>query len=319
MGIRKPKDEAEGGEAVGPKRRQSSEVVLPPSVLALSSWTVDDTPERPLAIVLPGPTHFDRQAVLKQYVYGDWRRFHSGIVIDADSTYSTEWLNGNLAESLLARIALLTMPVVSKEIMAKWHPVHTGTWEVLWSLVAVEEFIVEEPLRQLIDKQFYLVHDVHRILWEVRFLAREHPSLQPAERLMNTFTRWLTGDALSADDRKTLSDLGIKRLVQKDAEKFDVACFLLSLACQNGLLERAVFLFDDLEHALQPSKRSALRHVRDLLDCARRWSRLGSNPLGILIGFTGSTTDLRLLDKYNGQLAVDVRAGLAWTRRSLSS
>jgi hypothetical protein len=305
-------------DAVGPpKRRQSAEVELSPSVLALSSWTVSEDPDRLLTLVVPGPTHFNRQEVLRQYRDGEWRRFHSGIVID--DSKSTDWLEGNVASSFLTRVRMLRMPPVSKDIMAKWYPRTSGAWELIWNLIAVEEFIVEEPLRQLIDKPFYLVHDVHRALWEARFLAREHLDLGPVQSFMLYFDRWLMGEPLGDEGRKALASLGIKRLITKDSERLDVACFLLSLACQNGLLERSVFLFDDLEHALQPNKRSMLRQLHDLLESGRRWARLGSNPLGILIGFTGSKADLQLLTKYNAALAEEVGAGLSWARRSLSS
>lgn len=312
----KPRKE-EGGDEVGPKRRQSSEVVLAPSVLALTSWTVDDDEQRPIALVVPGRTHFDRQEVLKQYRDGDWRRFHSGVVVNVDR--STEWLDGSIATGFLGRVQVMKMPiVVGKSIMASWYP-RGGPWELLWNLIAVEEFVVEDPLRQIIDKPFYLVHDIHRALWEARFLAREHPTLQPVEDFMVHFTRWLMGEPLGDEGRRVFSALGIKRTVSNSIERLDAACFLLSLACQNGLLERAIFLFDDLEHALQPNKRSMLRQLRDLLDSGRRWGRLGSNPLGVLIGFTGTRTDLQLLTKYCSPLAEDVNAGLSWARRTLSS
>lgn len=316
----KKKEASDEDDAVGPpKRRSSAEVELSPSVMALTTWTVEDDPERPLSIVLPGPSHFNRQEVLKQYRDGTWRRFHSGIVIDAMPPKSVEWLEGDIATNFLTRIRQLQMPPVSKEIMASWYPRATGIWELLWNLIAVEEFVVEEPLRQLIDKPFYLVHDVHRAIWEARFLAREHATLDATEGLMVIIDRWLMGEPLGDDGRRVLSTLGIKRLITKDAERLDVACFLLSLACQNGLLERSIFLFDDLEHALQPNRRSMLRQLRDLLDTGRRWARLGSNPLGVVLGFTGTQTDLQLLTKFNPTLGAEVREGLVRARKTLSS
>ncbi len=310
--------ESDGDEPVGPKRRQSSEVMLSPSVTAITAWSIDDDPERLIAIVVPGATHFDRQEVIRQYAEGEWRRFHSGIVIDAAPPKTTEWLEGNVSTNFMERLRRLPMPPLTKDIMAPWYP-REGDWELLWNLIAVEEFIVDEPLRQMIDKPYYLVHDVHRVIWEARFLAREHSSLHATEVLVTHFIRWITGEPLGDDGRKALAEIGINRLVSSPAERLDVTCFLLSLAYQNGLLERAVFFFDDLEHALQPSKRSALRQLRDLLDCGRRWARIGGSPLGILVGFTGTRTDLQLLAKYNAGLTHDVNAGLAWARRSLSS
>jgi hypothetical protein len=302
---------------VAPRRRQSSEVVLSPSALAITAWTVSDDPDRPLALVVPGATHFDRQEVLKPYLKGEWQRFHSGIVIDAGGSKTTEWLAGNVSSSFLSRVRALRMPDVPKGTMLNGYP-RAGAWEILWSLVGVEEFLIDDSLRQLVDKPFYLVHDVHRVLWEARFLARERDPRHPVDDLMVHFVRWITGEPLDDAGRKALSGLGIKRLIS-DTERVDVMCFLLSLACHNGLLERAVFLFDDLENALQPSKRSVLRQLRSLLECGRRWARIGGNPLGILIGFTGSRTDLQLLGKYNSALASDVNEGLQWARRTLSS
>ena len=270
-------------------------------------------------MVVPGPTHFDRREVLKQYTEGEWKRFHSGIVIDASPSKTIEWLEGHVAANFMARVGLMPMPPVPEDILAKWYPRDTGTWEILWSLIAVEEFLVDDALRQMIDKSFYLVHDVHRLLWEARFLAREHDTLQAVEGFMVHFTRWLSGEPLDEEGQRVLSALGINRLVTNNSEKIDVMCFLLSLACQNGLLERVIFVFDDLEHALQPNKRSILRQFRDLLESGRRWARIGGSPLGFLIGFTGSRTDLSLLSKYDASLSRDVVAGLNWTRRSLSS
>ncbi len=308
---KKDEDEAPVG-----KRRISSEVLLSPSMLSITTWTVSDEADRPIALVVPGKTHFDRQQVLKPYIEGDWRRFHSGVVIDNSKT--TEWIDGNIVQNLQVRLVHVRMPEMPKDAMAPWYPHPSGFWDILWGLVAVDEFIVEDSLRQLVDKPFYLVHDVHKALWEARFLARENPKLETAEEFMLHFTRWITGEPLGDAGRKTLHDLGIKRLVTPP-ERADVLCFLLSLACHNGLVKRAIFVFDDLEQALQPNKRAVLRQLRDLLECGRRWARLGGNPLGILIGFTGSRTDTQLLEKLNASLAAEVGTGLQWSRRSLSS
>ena len=306
-------------QVVTPRRRpQSSEVVLSPSIIALTAWTVEENTRRLPALVVPGPTHTDRQETLKQYVQGEWRRFHSGIAIDADPTRSTEWLNGDIPTNLMTRVRDLPMPPVTKDFMAKWYP-HEGPWELIWNLVAVEEFFVDEPMRTMVDKPFYLIHDVHRVLWEARFLARENDSLQAAEELVNHFIHWILGEPLGEEGCRSLESLGIKRHVSSPTEKLDVVCFLLCLACQNGLLERSIFFFDDLEHALQPNKRSLLRQLWDLIECTKRWARIGSggSPLGLLFGFTGSRTDLQTLTKLHPKLFVEVNAGLNWARKSV--
>jgi hypothetical protein len=281
---------------------------------------VDDNLKRPVALVVPGATHFDRQAVVKQYVTGEWRRFQSGIHIDADPSLSSDWLTVGVLKNFTNRIISMEMPPVNKNLMAGWYQTHVPqAWNLLWNLIAVDEFCVEDPLRGLVDKPFYLVHDVHRALWEARFLARENNTLQAAEGFVLHFTRWLVGDPLDAEGEKVLSALGINRHVVSPVERLDVLCFLLCLACQNGLLERAVFFFDDLEHALQPNRRSQLRQLWDLLECSRRWVRIGGCPLGVLIGFTGSRADMQLLTKLHPKLSVDITAGLNRTRRALSS
>jgi hypothetical protein len=315
--IQRRQEDEPAGHPMGPRRTKSSEVVLSPSVLSITEWTVDENPDRLVALVVPGATHFDRQVVLKQYVEGDWHRFHPGIVVDA-GLEASEWIDTSVVENFLVRVLRMKLPVLDKTQVPKWYPHVGGAWELLWNLLAVDEFLVDEPLRSMVDQPFYLVHDVHRALWEARFLAREHPTLDQAERFMTALTRWISGEPLGDDGRQLLSAIGIKRLVSSPAEKLDVLCFLLSLAYQNGLLERTVFLFDDLENALQPNRRASLRQLRDFIDGVRRWSRLGGSPIGILLGFTGTRTDLQLLGKYNTKLAVDVTAGLNWARRSVS-
>lgn len=294
----------------------SSEVALSPTIVAITSWTVSDDDDRPLALVVPGASRFDRQQVLRPYVEGEWRRFQSGIVIDTSKP--TGWLEGQVATDFLARIQRMPMPELPKEVMARWYKPEPF-WGLLWALTAVEEFVVNEAFRQILDKPFYLVHDVHKALWEARFLSREHDRLGPVEAFMTHFTRWISGEPLGDAGQRALADLGIRRLVTSASERLDVLNFLLSLACQNGLLERAIFLFDDLEQALQPNKRAVLRQFRDLLQCGHRWAQLGGSPLGILIGFTGSRSDFQLLEQLHAPLAADVREGLRWAHQSLSS
>ncbi len=284
---------------------------LPPSVAALTSWTVRADPNGPFAIVIPGATHSDRHEVLKPYLAGEWRRFHAGVVIDVTPAKSTGWLDGDVAGNLLERVRLMRMPPVAKGVLAPWCP-HTGVWELLWNLVAVEEFVVEDPLRQMIDKPFYLAHDIHRALWEARFVAREHDTLQPVKAFLRHFCQWINGEPLGDDSRAVLAGIGIHRRITSNLEKLDVIGFLLALAGQMRLLERAIFLIDDLERALVPNKRFLLGQLRDMLSSGRRWTQFGVNPLGILLGFTGSQTDMKLLGKHQATLATEVGAGLNW-------
>jgi hypothetical protein len=311
----KPKEEPD--EPLSRARRShSSEVVISPSAVAITEWTVHDRADRLIALVVPGATPFDRQSVLKQYSEGAWTRFHPGTLIDANPTATKGWFRAGVLDNLFTRASRLSMPAMEKGLVAPWYPRGTGLWDLLWGLVAIEDWLVEEPLRSMIDQSFYLVHDVHKALWEVRFIAREQPTLDAADVFMGAVIRWLSGETLGEGDRKALAALGIDRLVAEN-ERLGVLLFLFTLAYQNGLLERMVFVFDNLESALHPSERSTLRQLHVLLETGRRWARLGS-PVGFLIGFTGSRSDLSLLGKLNSKLAEDVSAGLDWARRSVS-
>jgi hypothetical protein len=301
--------------AEGPDE-ESGEVMLAPSVLSIIDWTVTEEEQRPLAIVLPGANHLDRRTVLRQYTEGAWRRFHPGVVIDAEDVKSTAWLEGNVADNLLHRLAILAMPPLDKEMFAPWYP-HESAWELLWNLVGIKDIIINEHLREMVDQSFYLVHDVHRALWEARFIDRES-NMGAVEDFMLHFTHWIMGEPLGEAGQKALAAIGIKRLVSSNAEKLDVFFFLLALGSHNGLLDRAIFTFDDLEHALQPNKRGALRQLKDVLDAGRRWAKFGGTPFGTIFGFTGSSRDLELMSKFHTKLAAEVSTGLEWARKSVS-
>ena len=290
-----------------------------PSVPVIMEWTFAAMElERPVALVLPGPSHVERQHVLRQYIAGIQRETPVGIVIDAEEGMTATGMQVGVAENFFGRLASMRMPALAKDTVAGWYLSKVGgPWELLWALIAAEEFLVDEPLRSRVDQSFYLVHDVHRAIWEARFLAREHASLDATERFVQATTAWISGQVLADEHRQALSSIGINRPVASTFEQLDVMFLLLSLAYHSGLIERAIFVFDDLEEALQPQKRAMLRQIRDLLACAKRWVSLGS-PMGILLGFSGSRQDMELLSKYNMSLAVEVSSGLDWTRRTVA-
>lgn len=280
----------------------------------LVEWTTTPSPTQPFALVVTGLTYADRQDALKGYVEGEWRKRHRSVVIDAFGPATGEWRDEGVTNSLTARIQRLALPHVDKASMAAWYPPQPGNWDLVWALIAVENFVVEHPLRAMIDHSFYLVHDVHRVLWEARFLAREQPTLQAAEALVDTFLRWITGRKLNERDQEALTALGIRKLVSSDTERFDVLCFLLTLGHHNGFLERAVFVFDGLERALEFDRRPVLRQLQTLLDRGRTWVKLGC-PIGILVGFSGEKNDVKQLFRLNGKLGHDITNSLDWMQR----
>jgi hypothetical protein len=59
---------------------------------------------------------------------------------------------------------------------------HYG-WDLIWGLVLKSDFVIEAPLRGLIDRRFSRLSDMFRALTEARFVVTERPrSWENAER-----------------------------------------------------------------------------------------------------------------------------------------
>lgn len=303
---RRPKKES------GPLRRESSEVFVMRSTLPIVEWAKTDLGEAPPLLVIPGPSFQDRLAILSQWECSEWRKQQPWVVTDTRSAYTRSWPTEGVLHNLTNRIARIIVPSEVKDRLLSGFPPVPGIWEIVWALISADDFLVEEPLRGMVDRSFYLVHDVYRALWEARFLIRENASREPATQLVGTLIRWLTAEPLLPQDQAALEALGIKRLVSSEQERFDVLCFLLTLAAQNGIVERVLFLFDGLEDILLPEYRSVLRQFQGLLHAIERWVSIGGCPLGILLGFRGSKTDHAALRRLHPKLAVEVARGLSW-------
>jgi len=159
-----------------------------------------------------------------------------------------------------------------------------GSWSLLWSLLSVEDFLIEDPLRDLAD-QGDRYTEFFRAIWETRFLYGEGRNVRP---LVTSLTRWASDSTLFPDDRETLRRLGIRRALKRRRDRYDLLFFLLALARQNECVERAVFVFDGLEDALSQEKEARRKRFRSLLELAEvaeHWATLGS-PVGVLFGFS---------------------------------
>ncbi len=290
------------------RKRSSSDLVRVPTVVPYVKWAqIPEGADRSFLHVLPGAPA-DRDRVFREYSLGDWLHFQGGIVID--STDADMWIKTGPLNSLVSRLRTLPLPVESKDMTLPWFPHLPGVWELLWGLIAVENFVIEEPLRGLIDQPFYLVHDVHRALWEARFLAREHESHVPVEVFVETFLRWVLNEPLTVSDRAALSQIGVRRVVGTEQEQLDVFLFLLTLAGQNGLLNRAVLYFDKLERALDGAGRPILRQLHTLVLTGERWTKLGNCPLGVIVGFSAQTRDRTQLRRLHAKLATEIEVGI---------
>lgn len=285
----------------------------PLSIIPIVEWVQTEAETRRPLLVVPGPTCHDRLAILAQWEDGDWRRTQPGTITDTCSAYTRSWPTDGVLHNLTNRIARITIPSEVKSRLRNGPP-PPNIWEIVWALVSTEDFLVEEPLRGMVDRSFYLVHDVYRVLWEARFLIQENASRETITHLVGTLIRWVTSEPLTPQDQKTLQELTVKRLVTSEQERFDVLCFLLTLAAQNGIVERVVFLFDGLEDVLQPEYRSVLRQFHAMLLAIDRWVTIGGCPLCVLVGFRGTKADTAALRRLHPKLAVEVAQGLAWVK-----
>lgn len=190
-----------------------------------------------------------------------------------------------------------------------------GPWDLLWNLLDVQEFIVEEPLRGLVDQGF-LFTEFYQALWEARFLLQE--SAPGVTDLVEALIRWMTQPELDPEDRKRLGKLRLSRPLQSDGERLDMLFFLLALAGQNGTIKPVVVVLDELGKATlagQQTRRKVLADLLQLVLAAERWNRLGA-AFGLVVGFSpGVLTSLR---KYNPKLGKKVSSGIPEYREDAS-
>lgn len=181
------------------------------------------------------------------------------------------------------------------------------SWDLVWKLLDVSDFVVEEPLRKLVDQGFRIT-GFYRGLWEARFLLSEKDL--NAEVAVRALTQWMQGLKVGAEERAYLEKAGITRHLESPQERLDLHLFLLALAYQNGLIERSVFIFDGFDEVLRsplPKQRPALREMLELATAFERWGRLGS-AAGLVFGL--NPEHLGALKKTNSKLYAKIDAAL---------
>lgn len=298
------------------RARRAVQAPVLSTVAPLISWAVADEATRPALCVVPGEAP-QRTSLLQQFTLGEWRRFQEGYLVDHPQ--EATWLSLGVVHDLTRRVERLALPKEVRDRFQGYPAFPQGSWEVLWALVWNDDFIVEEPLRGVVDQSFYLMHDVYRAIWEARFFARENGTLKPLSAFMQTLTRWMTGETLSKADLELLGRLNITRHIATELERLDVLCFVLTLAAQNDVLCRTVFVFDQLENALTPEHKVALRQLHTLFLVVSRWVHLGLCPAGVLLGFRGLPSDFTKLKKLHPKLAGEVAAHLCRDRPPCST
>jgi hypothetical protein len=216
------------------------------------------------------------------------------------------------AQSVLVDVATRLSSVrLVRRGLPIWFPPEKGVWEMLWAVVAAEDFVTLEPLRSLVDNDAFPAHYFYKLLWEARFLAKENVNLKPAQALVQLITRWLMAEKLNEEDVARLRTLGVSQLVQTDSQRFDLLCMLVTLAEQGGFLKRVVLGFDGLETMLEEP--ALLRGVNRFIESIERWIKVGGSPIGVLIGFDATPANMDRLRANHPRLAAHVQKGLAWT------
>jgi hypothetical protein len=291
-----------------PKVRQGEVFFADPD--QLMGWVKDpNVDERLVLQVMPGPAD-ERAPLLQGFMGVASLTSMRGLFLGSNKV----WIEKGVLSSLHTLLERARMPQTQWVVLQR----PPESWEMLWALIDVEGFAVEEPLRDMVDRNFYLVHDAHRLLWEARWIARENSDPQVVADFVALFVRWIKGEALSDADQAVLAGLQVKRQVTTDVQKLDLVNFLFALARQNGLLDRVIFVIDNIELALKADKRQLLKQFYEFVDSVRRWIAIGGTPIGILIGFSSTSEDRAVLRKYQPKLAAEVEAGLHWCRRLLS-
>lgn len=259
--------------------------------------------------VIPGPTIKSRSGLLKKYLAEEWQRFRPGVI--EDIVLSTEWTVEGALKTLTKKIEGMEVPKECRQIGFRVDPPWGKPWELLWGVVGVEHFLLDEPFRSMVDQNAYLVSDMFRLIMEARFLAKEsnRPSI---ERFLGLIVRWMQG-ATVQDDEETLARLHIERRVENVYQRFDVLCFLLILDAQNCLLNRVILAFDGLEYVSRKEHRSTLNELYLMLQTVQRWTKVGSFPFGVLIGWTATPGEQASLRKVHPQLSEILKQGLVWT------
>ncbi len=281
-------------------------------VMPLLRWSTHfEDAGRLATMTIPGPSHVERESLLSVYLDPRYAAVRPDVIEDVLGDRTRTWLEIGAVESFLRRVATLQLPPSVQHGLG----LSVATeWQLIWALIQAEPFLIDEPLRTIVDHPWYLVSDVHKALWEARFLFRENEDKTKVAAFIGAMTRWMMGRDLTSEDIEQLSKAGVKRRLERDEERLDVACFLLTLAAQNGVLNRIVMSFDGIEKALRPDGRPMLRQLLGVVRVVERWVQMGGSPIGLFVGAPSGKPDMTHLRRLAPALHERVNAGLEWTR-----
>lgn len=148
-------------------------------------------------------------------------------------------------------------------------------WRVLQDLIRVEEFVIYEPLKSIVDQGGHLARLFHAI-WEIRFLFEEEGV--PPDPFARYLTDWVVAPKKPGP---ILQRIHLDRALPRN-KRLDAFFFLLVLSRQNGCFNRAVFVIDGLEAFADRSK-AQFRELQQLVKTAKKWEKKGSS-VGFCLG-----------------------------------
>lgn len=184
----------------------------------------------------------------------------------------------------------------------------TDTRCALESLLSHGTPVIGEPLRQMVDENFYLVSDAFKLLLEASFQRQETGDIKiPAE----TVIRWASSHNLEGPHAQLAQAAGIKRTPESPQERLDVLCFILTLAHHNGLSDPTVTGLDRIERVVLTSPRRRkplLGELALVMSTIQRWSKLGSH-LGLLLGINDQNA-LESFEQYSPKLGKTLKGSL---------
>jgi len=188
-----------------------------------------------------------------------------------------------------------------------WTTLHS-TEPMVSRVLQSQNFVIDEPLKTMVDQKFYLISDLFRVILEARFQVAEG---EDASVLVTAITRWILDLKFAPKHEKLFEAAGVSRRVTQ-TEQLDLVFFLAALAFQSGVIERLTLALDRVEMAATAGlkdRRILLKELDEVAFGATRWEKLGS-PIGILVG----VDKLAPLENSSPKLSKLLRSGVLHQR-----
>ena len=149
----------------------------------------------------------------------------------------------------------------------------------MFSQLLHTDLLLDEPLRGVVDKEFYFISDAFKIFMEARFQVSEG---EPEETYVEAINRWVLGQPLESKHEEFFRSAQVYRRVGQE-EQLDFIFFLAALSAMSGVVDRLTIAIDNVELAASKSQNALVQEIDDVVFRAYRWEKLGS-PLGVLVG-----------------------------------